>query len=160
LLPSSQRAATYERNTEPQSNLEGAIKYIIALFLGCYGFAASAQTVIALGAGECNVAHTTCNVPNDAADVITFVYDSRNGEVTLVVTTVSADLTTSTVTYSGLLEFSGSTTGTTFLTVTPFSATLSPNAEISGNIRKTRSGSGRGGWAWHMHWDFETLVIY
>lgn len=137
------------------------MKSILALFLACCGFAANAQTVIGLGAGNCNVAQTVCSVPNDAGDVITFVYQSSNGEVTLVVTSVSPDLTTSTITYSGLLQFSASpTTKTNFLVITPFSATLSPSAVLSGNVRRTRSGSGRGGWAWHMHWEFQTLVIY
>ena len=136
------------------------MKNAIAMFLACCGFAANAQSVIGLGTGNCNVAQTVCSVPNDAGDTITFVYNSSTGGATLVVTSVDPDLTTSTVTYSGLLQFSSSTTHTNYLVVTPFTSTMSPSAVLSGSIRKTRSGSGRGGWAWHTHWDFQTLVIY
>jgi hypothetical protein len=137
------------------------MKYIIALFLACCGFAAHAQTMLALGAGTCNVAQTICSVPNNGGDTITFVYNSRNGEVILVVTSVDPDLTTNTVTYSGRLQLSGSTAGTNnFVVVTPFHASMSPDAMLTGNIRKTRSGSGRGGWTWHMHWEFQTLAIH
>jgi hypothetical protein len=137
------------------------MKNIIALCLACSAFAAHAQTVIGLGAGNCNVAQTICSVPNDAGDTITFVYSSSDAAVTLVVTSVNPDdLATNTVTYYGLLETAAPTAATNFLVVTPFSATMSPSAVLSGNIRKTRSGSGRGGWAWHMHWEFQTLVIY
>jgi hypothetical protein len=139
------------------------MKYIVALLLTCCGFAANAQTVIALAAGNCNVAQTVCSVPNDVPDAtITFVYNPSSGLVTLVVTLVGPDpdYATSTVEYTGYLQLDAPTTATNFLVVTPFSATLSPSALLSGNIRKTRSGSGRGGWTWHPHWDFQTLVIY
>lgn len=136
------------------------MKTLIALFLACCGFAANAQSVIGLSAGNCNVAQTVCSIPNDAGDTITFVHNSSAGGVTLVVTSVGSDLTTSTVTYSGPLQLSSSTTQTNFLIVTPFTVKMSPKAVLSGNVRKTRSGSGRGGWAWHTHWDFHRLVIY
>jgi hypothetical protein len=135
------------------------MKYIIAVLLAGCGFAANAQTHIALGAGTCNVAETVCSVPNGAGDTMTFVYNPRNGAVTLVVTSVDGDLTTSTVTYSGRLHVGASKTAANFVTITPFSAAMSPSAALSGNIRKTRSGSGRGGWTWHSHWEFQTLAI-
>ncbi|GEM_PF-6009677 len=136
------------------------MKTMIAVLLACCAFAANAQSVIGLGAGNCNVAQTVCNIANDAGDTITFVYNASTGGVTLVVTSVGPDLTPTTLTYAGLLQASAATTHTNFLIVTPFTATLTPTAVLSGNIRKTRSGSGRGGWAWHTHWDFQTLVIY
>jgi hypothetical protein len=99
-------------------------------------------------------------VPNDAGDTITFIYDRTNGQATLVVTSVSSDLEPTTVTYTGPLELGAATTSTNYLVLIPFTATLSPAATLTGNIKKTRSGSGRGGWAWHSHWEFQTLVIY
>jgi hypothetical protein len=136
------------------------MKYLIALLLACCGFAANAQTHIALSAGTCNVAQTICSVPNGAGDTITFVYNPRNGVVTVVVTSVDSDLTVSTVTYSGRLHLGASKTASNSVVVAPFDAALSPSAELSGNIRKTRSGSGRGGWTWHSHWEFQTLVVH
>jgi hypothetical protein len=136
------------------------MKYLIALLLACCGFAANAQTHIALAAGTCNVAQTICSVPNGAGDTITFVYNPRNGVVTVVVTSVDSDLTVSTVTYSGRLHLGASKTASNSVVVAPFDAALSPSAELSGNIRKTRSGSGRGGWTWHSHWEFQTLVVH
>ncbi len=136
------------------------MKTILALMLALFGLAVSAQTVVGLSTGSCNAAETVCSVPNDAGDTITFVYNASNGTVSLVVTSVNADLTTSTVTYSGLLQTGAPTSNSNYLIVTPFASTLSPTATLTGNIRKTRSGSGRGGWAWHTHWDFQTLTVY
>ena len=136
------------------------MKYVIGMLLACCGFAANAQSLIGLGTGSCNVAQTVCSVPNDAGDTVTFVYNPSTGAGTLVVTSIAPDLTTSTVTYSGLLQFSPPTAQTNYLIDTPFTSTLSPSAVLDGSYRKTRSGSGRGGWAWHNHWDFHTLVVY
>jgi hypothetical protein len=136
------------------------VRTIVALFLACCSYAAHGETILGLGEGSCNVAQTTCSVPNDAGDTITFIYDRTNGQATLVVTSVSSDLEPTTVTYTGPLELGAATTSTNYLVLIPFTATLSPAATLTGNIRKTRSGSGRGGWAWHSHWEFQTLVIY
>ena len=135
------------------------MKNLVGLFLAGCALAANGQDVIALGAGNCNVAQTICSVPNNAGDTVTFVYNARDGSVTLVVTTVKPDLTTTTVTYRGLMR-AGASTNTNFVVVTPFSADLSPAAELHGNLRKTRSGSGRAGWTWHTHWEFQTLAIH
>ena len=138
------------------------MKTVIALFFTCCSFAVNAQSVIGLSAGNCKAAEAVCNIPNDAGDTITFVYNARTTGVTLVVTSVDSDLTPSTVTYSGQLHFSPPTTHTNTLIVTPFNATLhtTTTAVLSGNLRMTRSGSGRGGWAWHTHWDFDSVVIH
>jgi hypothetical protein len=136
------------------------MKIILPLFLACCAFAANAQSVVGLSTGNCNVAETVCTIPNDAGDAITFVYNSSTGGVTVVVTSVAPDLTATTVTYTGALQFGSAATHTNFLIVTPFTVAMSPTAVLSGNVRKTRSGSGRGGWSWHTHWDFQTLAIY
>ncbi len=136
------------------------MKTILALLLAFCGYAVNAQTIVGLSTGSCNAAETVCSVPNDSGDTITFVHNASTGSVSLVVTSVNPDLTTSTVTYAGQLLNGASTTSTNYLIVTPFTANLSPTATLTGNIRKTRSGSGRGGWAWHTHWDFQTLTIY
>lgn len=134
------------------------MKNLIGVLLACCAFAANAQSLVGLGTGSCNVAQTVCSVPNDAGDTITFVYNQSTAEATLVVTSVAPDLTTSTVTYSGALQFGPPTAQTNYLIDIPFTSTLSPSAVLDGSYRKTRSGSGRGGWAWHGHWNFHTLL--
>jgi hypothetical protein len=136
------------------------VRTIVALFFACCSYAANGETVVGLGEGSCNVVQTICSVANDAGDAITFIYDATRAQVTLVVTSVSADLEPTTVTYTGPLQLGASTSSTNYLVLTPFTVPLSPAATLTGDIKKTRSGSGRGGWAWHNHWQFQTLVIY
>jgi hypothetical protein len=126
----------------------------LAILFAVAARSAHAETVIGLSTGNCNTAQTVCTIPNDAGDTIVFTFDNLN--VTLVIT----DAATASTTYTGVMQFGESTTRTNYLVVTPFTVELSPAATLSGNLRKTRSGSGRGGWAWHTHWDFQLLTIY
>jgi hypothetical protein len=121
---------------------------------------AYAETVIDLGGGTCaltwtgNAYETICTVPNTVGDVITFTYAWDTGAVTLTVTDV-----VDTTAYAGQMQWGERTTNTNYLQITPFVVELTPSATLTGNLRKTRSGSGIGGWAWHTHWDFQTLTI-
>lgn len=133
------------------------MKSILAALVACCAFAAHAQTIITITGASCNVAQTVCSLANDAGDTITFVNGTSG--VSLVVTAISADLTTTTTTYTGQLTYTAPTTNTLYRVVNPWTATLTPPAVLTGERVMARSGSGRGGWAWHVHMGFDTLEI-
>lgn len=123
--------------------------------------AAAAQTTIALTAAApspfspleplgCNVANTVCRYTDAATHGMKVVVtlqpalavtaDGTNYSVTQAVSTVLVD--------------------TNYRKVFDLEYTLMPTATLSGMKTMARSGSGRGGWAWHTHFDFTVLTVY
>ncbi len=123
------------------------MKSLFVSLLLLFGVSTQAQTMIGLGSvgGYCNT--SPCVVPNDVGDAITFL--DVSGKTTW---TINGE------TYAGAIAWMPQTTHTNHLIITPFTIHLDPSADVTGRYRLTRSGSGRGGWAWHPHWDFVQLV--
>jgi hypothetical protein len=128
-------------------------KLFTILALALAAFCAQAQTVIDLTGSVCNVAQTVCSITSDPAHSITFTF-AYNTPASTVTLTVDGQI------YTGTLVLETATVNTLYYRTYPFSSTLFPTAVLEGSRYYTRSGSGRGGWAWHSHWQFDTLTVY
>lgn len=132
-------------------------------FLGALvlGSAAQAQTTVALTTAApspftaleplgCNVANTVCRYTDAATHAMKIVVSPQSA---LVLTVDGAGYTVTQATSTVLVD-------TLYRKVSDLEYTLAPTATLSGTRTMARSGSGRGGWAWHTHYDFSLLTIY
>jgi hypothetical protein len=110
---------------------------------------AQAQTVITVVGQLCNVAQTTCVLQGDGGQAV--VLDIGTSVVTMTIDGVP---------YSGTTTSYVQTQSTNYYRSYDVTMTFVPTATLEAVSFYTRSGSGRGGWAWHKHWDFNTITIY
>lgn len=122
---------------------------------------APAQTVVALTTAApspftaleplgCNVANTLCRYTDAATHAMKIVVAPQSAPLlTVDGTSYAVTQATSTV----LVD-------TLYRRVFDLEYTLAPTATLSGMRTMARSGSGRGGWAWHTHLDFSVLTLY
>nr|WP_316640865.1 hypothetical protein [uncultured Roseateles sp.] len=118
--------------------------------------AAYAQTTSNITSQACNVALSQCTATDSNADTLVvqgqWVY---SGPVTLsIVTAAGAQPTKS------CLASRTSISHTNYKIVDDLSITCDDGSTLSGTYTATRSGSGRGGWAWHPHVFLESLTRY
>lgn len=132
-------------------------------FLGALvlGTAAQAQTTVALTTAApspftaleplgCNVANTVCRYTDAATHAMKIVVSPQSA---LALTVDGTGYTVTQATSTVLVD-------TLYRKVSDLEYTLAPTATLSGTRTMARSGSGRGGWAWHTHYDFSLLTIY
>ncbi|MFG6485954.1 hypothetical protein ACG04R_04670 [Roseateles sp. BYS78W] len=123
--------------------------------------AAQAQTAIALTTAApspftaleplgCNVANTVCRYTDAATHAMKIVVAPQSA---LFLTVDDTAYTVTQATSTVLVN-------TLYREVFDLEYTLAPTATLSGTKTMARSGSGRGGWAWHTHLDFSVLTIY
>ena len=122
---------------------------------------AQAQTAVALSTAApspftaleplgCNVANTLCRYT-----------DAATHAMKVVVTLQPAfGVTVDATSYAATQAVSTLLVDTNYRKVVDLEYTLAPTATLSGLKTMARSGSGRGGWAWHTHFDFSALTIY
>lgn len=123
--------------------------------------AAQAQTTVALTAVApspftaleplgCNVANTVCRYT-----------DATTHAMKVVVTLQPAfGVAVDGANYGVTQASSTALVDTNYRKVFDLEYTLAPTATLSGLKTMARSGSGRGGWAWHTHYEFSALTIY
>jgi hypothetical protein len=120
---------------------------LLALALGLS--TVQAQTVITIVGQTCNVAQNICVLQGDSGQA-----------VVLDISPSAVYMTIDGVPYSGTTTSEVQTQATNFYRSYDVTMTFTPTAVVEGAKFYTRSGSGRGGWAWHQHWDFETITVY
>lgn len=117
---------------------------------------AQAQTVVAINSQSCNVALSQCTLTDSSGDTLVvqgqWVY---SGAVTVGVTTSAGPQLTRTCVAARTLV-----SRTNYKIIDDLTITCGDGSSLSGTYSATRSGSGRGGWAWHPHVSFETLTLY
>lgn len=121
-----------------------------ALLLAVTAFAARAQAVITVIAQTCNVANTACVLQGDGGQVIT-IDPVSPGLAPMVIDGTDYALTD----VQGVVV-----TSTLYRRVIDLTYTFSPTAVVEAEHILARSGSGRGGWAWHSHYLFLTVTVY
>jgi hypothetical protein len=124
-----------------------------AIILGITALSAHAQTVINIVSQTCNVAQTACVLQGDGGQVIAL----DPASVTMVLNDVSY---TGSVTSYVPIQSCPPRPFACYRVSYDVTMTFSPTAELTAVRSFTRSGSGRGGWAWHPHWLFETITVY
>lgn len=125
-------------------------KILAGLAFCLIGLTAQAQTIIGITGSTCNTAQTTCVLQGDGGQVI--LVDNPGGPV--VSMTIDGN------TYQGSVTSTVVTENTLYHKTVDYTATFVPTATMDYAHRLSRSGSGRGGWAWHSHWDFDTVTVY
>lgn len=117
---------------------------------------AAAQTTTTITTQTCNVALSDCTMTDSAGDAIEvtgqWVY---SGPVTVYVTPPGGARVARAGTATRTLV-----SQSTYKIVDDLVITCTDGTTLSGTYTQTRSGSGRGGWAWHSHVMFDTLVQY
>lgn len=118
--------------------------------------AVHAQTTSDITSQNCDVPLSRCTLMDSNADTAVvqgqWVY---SGPVSVsIVTLDGAQPTKSCVAARTLVS------QTTFKIVDDLMINCSDGSSLAGTYTATRSGSGRGGWAWHPHVAFESLVFY
>ncbi len=138
------------------------MKALLTLFCALAASAAApAQTTVALTSAApspftaleplgCNVANTVCRYTDAATHAMKIVVTLQPA---FGVTVDGAGYGVTQVTSTLLVD-------TLYRKVVDLEYTLAPTATLSGMRTMARSGSGRGGWAWHTHYDFSVLTIY
>lgn len=121
---------------------------LIALCLCAFGV--HAQAVITVVAQTCNVANTACVLQGDGGQVITIDAVSP-GLAPMVIDGTDYALTD----VQGVVV-----TSTLYRRVIDLTYTFSPTVVVEAEHILARSGSGRGGWAWHSHYLFLTVTVY
>lgn len=115
-----------------------------------------AQTVSTITSQSCNVALSQCTLTDSNTDTVVvqgqWVY---SGAVTVSVVTLAGAQPTRSCTASRT-----PVSQTLYKIVEDLTIACGDGSELTGTYTATRSGSGRGGWAWHPHVFFETLSLY
>ena len=122
---------------------------------------ARAQTTVALTTTDpspftaaqpmgCNIANTVCRYTDDTTHAMRIVVALQP---TFGVTVDGSAYTVTQGVATALVN-------TNYRKVFDLEYTLAPTAVLSGLKTMARSGSGRGGWAWHTHFVFSTLTVY
>jgi hypothetical protein len=124
------------------------MKFLLAILLACCAPLAHAQTIINIAQQTCNVALTACVLIGDGGQVITLNPQTVEMTVDGVPYTDAASAT-----YA-------QTENTLYRRSYDVTLTFTPIAQLGAVLWFSRSGSGRGGWAWHQHWTFLTLTVY
>lgn len=123
------------------------MKLALTLILALFGFSAQAQTVISVVSQTCNVANTACVLQGDGGQMVT-------------INPRSAEMAIDGVAYAGAVSSSVVTVNTLYRHVSDVEFTFVPTATVDAMYVLARSGSGRGGWAWHAHWVFTSITLY
>jgi len=129
-----------------------------ALFvlLAMLGSGACAQAVSTISAQTCNVALSQCTLTDTSGNSVVvhgqWVY---SGTVSMDVVTPGGAQPTRTCVASRTLV-----SQTLYKIIDDLTITCGDGSSLTGTYSATRSGSGRGGWAWHSHVSFETLTLY
>jgi|SRR6266850_5789500 len=122
-------------------------KILAGLAFCLIGLGAQAQTVITVVSQTCNVANTTCVLQGDGGQVIN-------------VNPQAATMDIDGVPYTGSITSFVTVSATNYRRVSDVTFTFTPTAELDAVYILARSGSGRGGWAWHPHWVFNSITVY
>ena len=136
------------------------IRIILAILITA-PLLAKAQTGIALTTSDpspftatepmgCNIANTLCRYTDEtthAMQIVVTLQPTFGLKVNGTAYTVTQGVATSLV-------------DTNYRKVFDLEYTLAPTATLSGLKTMARSGSGRGGWAWHTHFVFSALTLY
>jgi hypothetical protein len=141
--------------------MKSCFAHLVALAALTASLGAQAQTSIALTSTApspftaleplgCNVANTVCRYTDDATHALKIVVTLQPAFG------VTVDATSYTVTQAVATTL----VDTLYRRVVDLEYTLAPTATLSGLRTMARSGSGRGGWAWHTHYVFSALTIY
>jgi hypothetical protein len=115
-----------------------------------------AQTVSNITAQTCNVALSQCTLTDsNAATVVVQGQWVYSGSVTVSVVTSAGTQPTRSCSASRT-----AVSQTNYKIVDDLVVNCNDGSSLSGTYTATRSGSGRGGWAWHSHVFFESLTLY
>lgn len=129
--------------TQPKGNIMKTLLLSLAIFAA----AAQAQTTITVVSQTCNVANTACVLQGDGGQVITL-------------DPTSVKMSIDDVGYLGAVTSSVVLTSTLYRHTSDVTFTFTPTAQVDAIYTLARGGSGRGGWAWHPHWQFLTITVY
>lgn len=115
-----------------------------------------AQTVSAVSSQTCNVALTQCLLVDAAGNSIVVQGQAvYAGHVNVSVVTPSGAVPSKVCTASRTVL-----SQTLYRVVSDLRLACGDGSALDGTYTASRSGSGRGGWAWHYHVAFDSVTLY